>query len=75
MSLPRITMGSCRRLVELLQILSLRWKIDKATINIYHTYAKSGIQKQCAATSKCLESYYSRDCGMAKPSASPSSGK
>ena len=32
-------MGASKRLVELLQMLSVRWKIDRATINIYHTYS------------------------------------
>ena len=39
-------MGASKRLVELLQLLSLRWKVDRATINIYHTYSKCRTQKQ-----------------------------
>ena len=35
----RITVGASKRLVELLQMLSVRWKIDRATISIYHTYS------------------------------------
>lgn len=32
-------MGASKRLVELLQLLSVRWKIDQAAISVYHTYS------------------------------------
>jgi hypothetical protein len=31
--------GGSKRLVEILQMLSVRWKIDRATISVYHTYS------------------------------------
>ena len=71
-------MGSCKRLVELLQVLSLRWKVDKATINIYHKYDKCGIQRQpsvAGESSENRESSYGRDWGVSKPTTSPGSGK
>ena len=48
-------MGASKRLVELLQVLSLRWKIDQAAISIYHVYSKCRIQKHTTVASKYPE--------------------
>lgn len=38
-NLIRIIVEGSKGLVEILQMLSVRWKVDKAVISIYHTYA------------------------------------
>lgn len=38
-SLFRITVGASKRLVEVLQMLSARWNIDRVNISIYHAYS------------------------------------
>lgn len=37
-NLFRIIVEGSKRLVEILQMLSVRWKIDRAVISVYHTY-------------------------------------
>ena len=63
-TLFRITVGASKRLVELLQMLSVRWEIDRATISIYHTYS---IQNH---TGKCpvMRESDLKDCNVTKPS-------
>ena len=48
----RIVGGASKRLVELLQMLSCKWKIDQDGVGIYHVYSKHGVLHNAAPATK-----------------------
>ena len=57
-------MGASKRLVELLQMLSVRWNIDQATISIYHTYPIENHADKCSE----MGEPHLKDCNVTKHS-------